>query len=139
MRAKFDVELLGLMKLFEDLTRARVKDCFYNREKLVFVVEPGELMKALGRDRGNVQRLEERLKRQIKIIEYSEDMLTFIRNMMHPLRMLDISYDGEGVVTIKGTDTKTKGLMIGARAQNLRNYEEIARKYFDELKEIRVV
>ena len=66
MKTKFDVETLSLMKLFEDLTRARLKDCFYNKEKLVFVVEPGELMKALGRDRQNVKRLEEKLKKQIK-------------------------------------------------------------------------
>ncbi len=139
MRTKFDVELLGLMKVFEDLTRARVKDCFYNKEKLVFVVEPGELMRALGKDRNNVTRLEERLKKPIKIVEFNEDMLQFIKNVMYPLRMLDIAYDGAGIVTIKGTDAKTKGLMIGARAQNLRNFEEIVKKYFDELKEIKVV
>ncbi|MGV8162629.1 MAG: NusA-like transcription termination signal-binding factor [Candidatus Nanoarchaeia archaeon] len=138
MKTIFDVEILKLMKLFEDLTRARVKDCFHNKEKLVFVVEEGELMKALGKERQNLKRLEEKLNRNIKIVEFNPDLLIFIKNLMYPLRVSDMSID-DGVVTIKGPDTKTKGLMIGARAQNLRNYEEITKKYFDELKEIKVI
>jgi N utilization substance protein A len=138
MKTVYDVELLKLMKLFEDLTRARVKDCFHNKEKLVFVVQEGELMKALGKDRANLKRLEEKLNRNIKIVEFNPDLLIFIKNLMYPLRFLEISND-DGIVTIKGPDTKTKGLMIGARAQNLRNYEEITKKYFDNLKEIKVI
>ena len=138
MKTVYDVEHLKLMKLFEDVTRARVKDCFDNKEKLVFVVEEGELMKALGKDRMNIKKFEEKLNRNIKIVEFNPDLLIFIKNLMYPLRMLEIIND-DGVVTIKGSDTKTKGLMIGARAQNLRNYEEITKKYFDNLKEIKVV
>lgn len=138
MKTVYDVELLKLMKLFEDMTRARVKDCFHNKDKLVFVVQEGELMRALGKDRTNIKKLEEKLNRNIKIVEFSPDVLTFIRNLLYPLRVLDMSND-DGIITIKGPDTKTKGLMIGARAQNLRNYEEITRKYFDNIKEIKVV
>jgi N utilization substance protein A len=138
MKTVYDVELLKLIKLFEDVTRARVKDCFNNKEKLVFVVQEGELMKALGKDRLNIKKFEEKLNRNIKIVEFNPDMLIFIKNLMYPLRILEMSND-DGTVTIKGADTKTKGLMIGARAQNLRNYEEITRKYFDGLKEIKVV
>jgi transcription termination/antitermination protein NusA len=138
MKTVFDVELLKLIKLFEDVTRARVKDCFNNKDKLVFVVQEGELMRALGKDRSNIKKFEEKLNRNIKIVEFNPDLLIFIKNLMYPLRMLEIT-NNDGVVTIKGADTKTKGLMIGARAQNLRNYEEITRKYFDNLKEIKVI
>jgi N utilization substance protein A len=138
MKTVYDVELLKLMKLFEDVTRSRLKDCFYNKEKLVFVVQEGELMRALGKDRANLKKLEEKLNKSIKIVEFNPDLLIFIKNLMYPLRILEIREE-DGIVTIKGPDTKTKGLMIGARAQNLRNYEELTKKYFDNLKEIKVV
>ncbi|MFA6072727.1 MAG: NusA-like transcription termination signal-binding factor [Candidatus Woesearchaeota archaeon] len=138
MKTVYDVELLNLMKLFEDITRARLKDCFHNKEKLVFVVQEGDLMRALGKDRQNLKKLEEKLNRNIKILEFNPDLLIFIKNLMYPLRILEMTMD-DGVVTIKGPDAKTKGLMIGARAQNLRNYEEITKKYFEELKEIKVI
>lgn len=138
MKTKYDVELIGLINLFEKVTRANVKDCFYNRERLVFIVENGEMGKALGKNKGNILKLEQTMNRKIKIVEFNPDILQFIRNLMFPLKILDIS-EQDGIVTIKGPDIKTKGLMIGARAQNLRNYEEITRKFFDNLKEIKVI
>ena len=138
MKTKYDVETLQLMSLFEKITRAKLKDCFLNRDKLFFVVQHGHLRKALGVKNENVHKLVKATNRNIKIVEFNPNVLEFTKNVMHPLKMEDISLD-EGVITIKGTDTKTKGLMIGARAQNLRNYEDIVKKYFEEIKEIKVV
>ena len=138
MKTKYDVELLKTMALFENMTGAKLKDCFVNKERLIFVIEQGDMGKALGKHKGNIQRIEESLNRKIKIIEFNPDVLTFVRNLMFPLRILEMGQD-EGIITVKGPDAKTKGLMIGARAQNLRNYEEIVRKYFEGIKEIKVI
>ncbi|PIN81274.1 NusA-like transcription termination signal-binding factor [Candidatus Woesearchaeota archaeon CG10_big_fil_rev_8_21_14_0_10_32_9] len=138
MKAKYDVELLKLMSLFEKITRADLKDCFVNRERVVFIVQQGEMGKALGKQKFNLQKIEEAINRKIKIVEFNPDVLEFIKNLMYPLKILEIKQD-DLVVIIKGPDTKTKGLMIGARAQNLRNYEELVKKYFDNVTEIKVV
>lgn len=138
MKTKYDVETLQTMTLFEKITRAKLKDCFMNKDKLFFIVQHGELRKALGPKNENIQKLVKATNRNIKIVEFNPNALEFVKNVMHPLRMEDISMDGE-TITIKGTDTKTKGLMIGARAQNLRNYEAIVQKYFEDVKELKVV
>ncbi|MBN1792876.1 NusA-like transcription termination signal-binding factor [Candidatus Woesearchaeota archaeon] len=133
----FDTEILKVMKLFDNITQAPLKDCFFDREKLIFLVEPGELGKALGKNKVNVAKLEKLLNRKIKIVEYSPDRLTFIKNYITPLKIEGISEEGE-IVTIVGSDTKTKGLLIGIKAQNLRNLEKIVGKYF-AVQEIKVV
>jgi transcription termination/antitermination protein NusA len=133
----FDTEVLKLMKLFDDITHSTLKDCFFDREKLVFLVELGELGKALGRNKQNVGKLEKLLNRKIKIVEFSPDRMTFIKNYITPLKIEGISEEGD-VVTVVGTDTKTKGLLIGIKAQNLRNLEKIVGKYFT-VQEIKVV
>lgn len=138
MKFKYDVQTLQWIALFEKVTRSRLKDCMVHAEKIFFIVEPGNLKKALGKNKQNVQKLETMLKHRIKIVEYSETMTQFITNIMAPLRIVEIKQDDD-VVTITGPDQKTKGLMIGARAQNLRNYEKMVQKYFPELKEIKVV
>ena len=71
-------------------------------------------------------------------MEYSSEMLQFIINLFAPLKVQDINEE-ENIVTITGPDTKTKGLMIGAQAQNLRAYDTIAKQYFPQLEEIKVV
>lgn len=138
LKFKYDVQTLQWMNLFEKITHARVKDCFINNEKLCFVIEQGNLRKALGKNKANIIKLEGLLKRRIKIIEYDKDVLQFIVHVLAPLRVTDIK-NNDDVVTITGSDQKTKGLMIGARAANLRNYEKIVQKFFPDIKELKVI
>jgi len=137
MSIKLDTETIKTIALFENATKARVRDCFMTKEKLTFVVEQGELGKALGKNKSNLHRLEKLMNRRLKIVEFSDDPEQFIVNLIKPIPIQGIITE-EKVITIKGVDSKTKGLIIGARAQNLRRTEEIAKKYFD-IEEIKVV
>ena len=134
-KISFDTDMLKFMGLFENVTHSKLKDCFFDRDKLVFVVKAGEMGKALGKNKTNIAKLEKMLKRKLKIVEFNPNRLQFITNYLAPLRITDIREE-EDVVTITGADTKTKGLIIGIKAQNLRNLENIIRKYFtiDEIK-----
>ena len=133
----FDVNALNTMKLFDRITRASLKDCIIEEERIIFVVSEGELGKALGKQAMNIKRLLETLKKKIKIVEFSSDKLKFISNFIHPLKVDSIT-EQDGIVMLESHDTKTKGLLIGRAAQNLRKLEEYVRRYYD-VKEIKVV
>ena len=131
---------MGFMSLFERMTGAQLKDCYTDDvlRCITFVVQPGQLGRAIGKKAVNVKRLQEKINKNIRIIEFHPDMLEFIKNMVAPLKVERIGQNEEGIVVITGPDTKTKGLLIGRNAQNLRNLENNVRRYF-EVKEIRVV
>ena len=76
-------------------------------------------------------------RRRIKIVEFNPNRLQFITNYLAPLRITNIEEEGD-IITVTGADTKTKGLIIGIKAQNLRNLEKIASKYFT-IQEIKVI
>ncbi len=137
----FDTETLGIINHFERLTKCRVKDFYEHNGRLFFIIETGKLMQALGKDGANVKKLSAQLNKRIKIAEYNPDIKLFIRNLIHPLRVKEMQLDTpeEGMITLMDDDVKTKGLIIGAKAQNLRFYERIVQKYFPDIKEIRVV
>ena len=134
----YDEDTIKKMSLFESLTKSKLKDFFDDpiQERLVFIVHAGELWKALGKQSANVKKLENTFKRKIKIVEFSSDLCRFIKNMAQPLRVSDVT-ESEGIVTIKNDDMKTKGLLIGKNARNLRNMESNIQRYFD-IKEIKV-
>jgi N utilization substance protein A len=136
----YDEGTMKKMALFETITNSNLKDFFDDpvQERLVFIVQPGQLWRALGKGSVNVKKLENTFKRKIKIVEFSDDLVTFVKNMARPLRVDDVSEE-EGIVTIRHNDMQTKGLLIGKNARNLRNMEENIRRYFGELKEIKVV
>ena len=127
---------MNYMKLFENITRAKLRDCISN-EQLIFVVEENEIGKAIGKNGSNVRRLEGMLNKKIKIVEFSPDVKQFIRNFVMPLQVNDITEEG-GVINIAGPDTKTKGLLIGRDRKNLDNLKKIVSRYF-KVEDIKVV
>ena len=77
------------------------------------------------------------IKRKIKIVEFSSDVLQFIRNMIYPLKTKDIKNE-EGIIKITGNDTKTKALLIGRESKNLKNLRNVVKRYF-EINDIMVI
>ncbi len=97
----------------------------------------GQLGKAVGKKAANVKKLEKMLNRKIKILEFNPEIIVFIKNLIYPLKAKDIKKEDK-TITIEGPDTRTKGLLIGKNAKNLRNTEKIVKKYFD-IDEIKVI
>ena len=135
-KVKFDSESMKLIALFESMTGANVKDCITN-EKLIFIIGENEMGRAIGRNGANIKRMENSLKKRIKLVEYSSDVLQFIRNAIHPIEVLDINYDS-GIITIRGKDSGSKAMLIGRERRNINHLTGIVKRYFD-VKEIRVV
>ena len=135
-RIKYDSELIKLITLFESMTGARVKDCVAD-DKLTFIVEENEMGKAIGKSGANIKKLENALKKRIKVIEFSGDVIQFVRNMAYPSEVAEIKND-DGIVTINGKDTNTRAMIIGRNRQNLNQINDITKRYFD-VKEIKVI
>lgn len=136
-KIKYDINLMKYMQLFETLTRTKLKDCIADEQQLIFIVEENEIGRAIGKGGSNVRRLEGLLKKKIKIVEFSPDVKQFIRNFVMPLQVKDVNEE-EGVVTIVGPDTRTKGLLIGRERKNLDNLKGVVSRYF-KVEDIKVV
>jgi len=135
-KIKYDFNLMNYIKLFEDLTRAKLKDCISN-EQLIFVVEEGEIGRAIGKNGSNVKRLEGILNKKIKVVEFSNDVKQFIRNFIMPLSVKDVNEENS-IISIVGPDTKTKGMLIGRESKNLNNLKSVVGRYF-KIEDIRIV
>lgn len=136
-RIKYDLSLMKFISIFENLTGAKIKDCVQTPELLYFVVQEGQIGIALGRHGSNIRRVEEVLNRKIKIVEFNPLLNQFIVNAIHPLQLENIEESEDKTITLTARDMKTRGLLIGRGAQNLRRTEGLIKRYF-EIKELRV-
>lgn len=137
MTIKYDINSMKLLTLFENVTGAKVKDCFENRGSMIYIVMPGEAGKAIGKKAVNIRRIESMIGKKIRVTEYSSDITKFVRYIIHPNKAKEITY-ADGIVTIVPEDLKARGYIIGRGGEMLRNNEEICKRYFSELKEIKV-
>jgi len=125
----YSQEIIGYINVFERITRARVKDCFVDDNVLVFVIEQGDIGKALGKAGSNIHRLSNLMKKKIKLIEYNTDIKRFITNLLYPIRPTEIILDEEGVL-VKTMNYKEKGQIYGREKSNLKKINELVKKYF---------
>jgi len=124
-----DKDTIQTINFFEKITRAKVKNCFDNNI-LTFVVNFGEIGKAIGKQGVNVKKLANLTKRRLKIVEFNPEPTIFIKNIISPIKA-EITLE-EKVLEIKA-DTKTKALLIGRNQQNLKDLKKIFNYYFKDI------
>jgi len=134
----YNAQNLKTMSLFEKITRTRVKDHFTDDNGIMtFVVQDVDLGKAVGKKAANVKKLEKMLKRKIKILGFNPSPVKFAQNLIYPFKA-DIDIQDDAII-MKSDDTKTKAFLIGRNQSNLKNNLNIIKKYFKQIKAIKVI
>lgn len=124
---KLNGDSIQFMGLFEEITNAKVKDCIEQQERVIFIVEKGELAKAIGREGINIKKLKDLLKKNIDIIEFSEDIVQFVKNIFHNYNVENVEIGKQGTrdhIIVK-IEQKDKGRAIGKEGRNLKLARDI--------------
>jgi N utilization substance protein A len=127
----FTEDTLRYINLFEAVTKTRVKDCMETEEKLVFVVEPGQANRAVGKGGENVIRLKNQTGKNIQVIEYSDEPEKFIRNVFYNYSVQNVVIENRGNVVhaTVTVDPKVKGRAIGKNGRNLKIARDIVNRH----------
>ena len=136
-RIKFDVDLIRSISLIQRITRSKIKDCIDEGSRYLIIVDQGEISKAIGKGAQNVRHLEKSLNKKVRFVEFNPKPLTFIKNLISPLQIIEAVEEEEGVLALTAADSSTRGYIIGRNGQNLRQLESVVKRYFP-IKEIKV-
>lgn len=134
---KLTIESIQQINLFEKLTGAHVKDSWQEGEFLVFLVEEGNVRRALGNDNSSLRRAESIFKKRIRIIAFSDDVCKFVANLIYPNKSDDIKQAGNDII-IYAEDAKVKGRIFGRERENLRKLNEVVKRYFSSVNDVKV-
>ena len=129
----FDTETLGYIRLFEERTGARVKDCLHAEDKLVFLVYPGDVHKAVGPGGVLVDRLKGLLKKEIQVVEFSDDPERLALNIFYwySPKTAEFSPKGKGRHVTVTVDPAWKARAIGKAGKNLKVARAILLRHTD--------
>lgn len=124
MVVKLGANEINYITLFENLTGALTKDCIADEEdnKIIFVVKKGDMGLAIGKKGTNVQKVKNALGKRVKVLEYSDDPVEFVKNILHPAKIRDISLKkkrSEKVVVVD-VDKMDRPLAIGKNGRNIK-------------------
>src|SRR3989344_4567035 len=111
-------EIIGFINIFENITGASVKDCFLEDEKIIFVVNPGSMGLAIGKGGKNINHMSSLLKKPVNVIEFNQDPVQFLRNLLYPIKPKEIKLV-DATLVIVAADVKEKGRIYGRERSNL--------------------
>ena len=137
-RLKLDQDTLGLSSLLERITKVRVKDCFKDEsgETIYFVVKYGDLGKAIGKKGINIKKIQNKLDKKVRIIEFRDNVIDFVKSIIYPIEAKEVVEEGDFVL-VKDDNKKTKSLLIGRSSRKLNLINRAVKRFFN--KEVKVV
>ena len=128
-------DCMALISQFERLTGAGSRDCVIDdrNNRLIFVVNPGEMGLAIGRQGSSIKKAMDVMGKKIEVVEYSPDPEQFIRNCFLPAKVTSVDFDGEGdsrVAHIEVSD-EDRGIAIGKEGKNIFKAKKLAQRQHD--------
>jgi len=126
---------LQLMSLFQSVTGATARDCVIDEklDRVIFVVSKGEMGLAIGKNGATIKTLQGVVGKKIELVEYSNDLAEFVRNMLGTNLVLDVKInekDDGTKVAVAVVDQKKKGVVVGREGRNAEKARLLAKRYF---------
>lgn len=124
------------MALLSELTNASVRDCIIEDEnnRIIFMVNPEEVGKAIGPRGFFVQRLRKILNKEIEIVGFSDKLEEQVKLALAPARVKDMKLvtrpDGSKILYV-AVNPADKALAIGKGGRNIQKVKLIMKRHFN--------
>lgn len=126
-----DMQFIRYANLFNQITRIRTNHCFEYNNTIVFVVPKPLIVKAIGPNNINLEKLSSIIGKKIKVISVpkgKEDLENFVSILVRPIRIKGIEIkEDEALIS---TNPQSKAALIGKGKARLAEMENVLGQYF---------
>lgn len=120
--ATYDTEMIRNINMFESITDVEARDAIIKEDEAYFVVPEGKAGMAIGKGGEVVQKVQNKLDRDVKIYEYNDNLGAFINNLV-PADIRGVDIDGDKVEIDVPRDNK--GRVVGKDGNKIDSIREI--------------
>ena len=127
----FSNETVQYINMASKYSKAGIKDCLVEEDRIIFVVEKGQIGIAIGSKAKNLEKLRTLFKKNVKFVEFDNDKERFIRNLCKPYQVNNISIEGDenaSLVRIE-VNPRDKSKMIGKGGRNINMIRKLAQRH----------
>ncbi|MEM5801978.1 MAG: NusA-like transcription termination signal-binding factor [Candidatus Aenigmatarchaeota archaeon] len=133
MEISFNTETIRMINFFENITGVKIKDCIIENETntVYFVVEEGKIRLVIGKNGRIIKNLEEKIKKKIKVFEFSKDLPTFIKKLIPQAKEVRIKNENNNIVVEIEVNKKDRAIVIGRDKRNLKIYKTFLNRFYN--------
>jgi len=130
------MEDMALIAAFERITGASAVDVIQDDEanRLIFVVRPKQLGRAIGRGGAKVRSASEAFGKVVDVVELADTPEEFVKSALAPARVEQVQIvEGRNGTRIAQVTVKTedRGIAIGRDGRNVARARILAKRHFD--------
>jgi len=132
---KLTTDEMRLMSLFQSVTKVTARDCLDDQryDRIIFVVNEGNMGLAIGKSGCNIKSLHNILKRNVELVEYFSDPSKFLKYVFNSKFINEVKLtekaDGSSQAIVL-VDASKKGLVVGREGRNAERARLLAKRYF---------
>ncbi len=132
---KLSSDQLSLMSMFQGMTGATAKDCIVDEKlnRLIFVVQKGQMGLAIGKEGVSVKKIERAVRRPVEVVEWADNIEGLVRNILgrhvQEVRVGDRLDGTKGIVVV--VDSRKKGAVLGMGGKHAEKVRLLVKRYFD--------
>jgi len=133
---KLTTDQMRLMSLFQNVTGATARDCVEDekQDRVIFVVNPGKMGLAIGKGGSHIRTLQNIVKKNVEIVEYSDDPTEFLKNILNSKLVSEVKLNKRADGTMQAivlVDPRKKGIVVGREGRNAEKARLLAKRYFE--------
>ena len=128
-----DMKTMRYLNLLDKVAHVKTSKCFVHNGSIFFAVNKNDVSRAIGPAAINVRRMQEKIGKNIRIIEETEnlkDIKMFIEDIVSPVRIKSAEIKDNSVVITAG-NSQTKASLIGRNKQRLEELKDIIQNFFN--------
>ncbi len=133
---KLTMDQMRKISLFQNITKVTPRDCIDDekQDRLIFVVNEGKMGLAIGKNGSNIKSLQNLLKRNIELVEYYNDPIKFLKNLLNAKLINEVKINTRADGSLQAivlVNPNNKGLVVGRAGRNAEKARLLAKRYFD--------
>jgi N utilization substance protein A len=124
-------EDMQLINMAGNITKTHILDCLNLDDRIIFIVQKGQLGAAIGIKAKNLERLRTLFKKTIKFVEFDSDKERFIINLFKPYKTNSVALEGDedSIVVKVAVEVSEKSKIIGKGGRNIEIIRTLARRH----------
>jgi len=124
-------ETVQCINLASKHTGAGIRDCIVEDDRVVFVVEKGQLGIAIGNKAKNLEKLRSLFKKTVKFVEFNEDKARFVQNLCKPYEVTKVTVEGADDASVVRVEVspRDKSKLIGKGGRNINMIRKLAQRH----------
>jgi N utilization substance protein A len=133
-------ETVQYINLASKYSGASIRDCVVEDDRVIFIVEKGQLGVAIGSKAKNLEKLRMLFKKSVKFVEFDEDKTRFVQNLCKPYDVKKVSFEGNEDASVARIEVnpRDKSKLIGKGGRNINMIRKMAQRHH-RIKDVQII